>query len=288
MRFVQYNTAGTLAVDLDERPDAGPTFVVRLPSGGEAQTSTAATLDGVDTALAAAAAAGAATLSLASATGVTAGHRYLLGGSEAAGGEVVTVKSVSGATATLVRPLQRAAASGASFESARVTMAVAAAAVQRIARHYHAELTYTVGAAARPVVHVPFDVTRYVPFSALSLENVRALDPLFAKRLAAGTHWPDLREAAWDLILARIAATKAPGALVGTLDLTIPHGYAVRMLVAETAGQTPEQAAARDDLRTRFAQELDACLARAAFDDDGDQAKESHERFLRHVPVMRG
>ena len=286
MRFVQFQTAGSLVVDLDERPDSGATFVLLYPSGGAAQASTAATRGAADTTIGAAAA-GASTVTVASASGIAAGERYLVGGPEASGGEVVTVRSVSGTTVTLVRPLQSARAASTAFQAARVTLSVPALAT--IARHYRAVLTYAVGSAARPDLTIPFDVTRYVPVSTLTMEDVRDVDHLFAKRLQAGAWWPGLRAQAWEIVLRRIAATKGPGDLVGAVDLTMAHAYAVRELVAETAGAaTPEQAAYRDDLRARFRQELEASLAASAWDDDQDNAIEPRENWGRSITVLRG
>jgi hypothetical protein len=284
LRFLTYNTAGSLWVDLDERADATPTFVVRYPTGGEAQASASVTLDTVNTTLSGAASAGATTLSLTSASGVTVGRRYIVGGSEALGGEQVTIKSLSATTATLVRPLQRAASSGATFQSTRVTMSVSA--LTKIARHYRCEITYAVSSAARPVMHVPFDVTRYEPVSMLQLEDVRAIDSIFAKRLGSGIWWPALREEAWQLILRRIAATKDPGSMVGVIELSQVHAYACRMLAAETAGE--EHKDYRDDLRARFQQELEATLAASAYDDDQDQNAESNEAWARSITILRG
>lgn len=286
MRFVPYNTAATLTVELDERPDSAPTFAVYTAAGGSIQTGTS-TLASVATTLSGSAAAGATTLSLTSASGVTAGHRYLLGGSEAAGGEVVTVRSIAATTATLVRPVMVARASGASVQSARVSVSVSAIATP--GRHYRVQLAYAVGSVARAPVDVPFDVTRYVPRTTLTLEDVRSLDPVFARRLAAGAWWPDLRAEAWDLVLRRVAAQKGPGDLVGALDLTTAHAYAVRALAAElAAGAEPEHVPYRDQMYARLASELEAGLAAAAFDDDQDGAAAAHERWYRTVPVVRG
>lgn len=286
MRFAQLSTATTLTVDLEERPDAGATFVVYNPQGGEAQASAAATIDAVSTTLAAAAQAGAMALSVASATGITVGRRYLVGGAESAGGERVTVRAVAGTTVTLVRPLRYARASAAAFQSTRVELAVTGSNVATVGRHWRAEVTYTVSTAARSKAVVPFDVVRYVPIELLSLEDVRALDPLIAKRLAEGAWWPDLKAAAWDQLLHRVAAKVDPGALVGTVNLTVPLGYLIRTLVAETAGRDHEPTRAL--LARRFGEELDAALGAHAVDDDQDGAVERHEGWRRTIVLERG
>lgn len=283
MILVPLSQAYAVSLDLPARPDSAPTFGVYGPSGASVQTGTA-TLDGVSTTLAASASASAQTVTLASGSGVAAGRRYFLGGTEENGGEVVTVRSVSGATATLVRPLQRAAASGATFASSRVTVSLNA--IATVGRHYRLSLAYDVAAEPQAPWIVPFDVVRYVARTGLTLEDVRALDPQFAKRLPAGTWLPGLVERAWQMILARVASRIDPGALIGAVDLTTAHGYLVRALALETAG--PENDAARALYAERFAQEFEAALTTTAVDNDQDGAVERNEGVYRSVSVARG
>lgn len=286
MRFALKDTATTFAVDLPDRADATPSFTVTGPSGGVLLTSTPATLDAVDTTLASAAAAGATSVSVTSASGVTVGRKYLLGGPEATGGERVTVRAVSGATVSLARPLRTSKSNGASFRSTRVECAVTAAAVPSYGRHYRLTISWDVSTVDQPPVEVPFDVTRYVPLTHLSVDDVADLDPILAKRLPAGLWAPALIAQSWDMLLRRVAAKKEPGALIGSIDLTTPHAYLFRALLAETAGS--DFATYRDDLRARYDAELELSLAAAAFDDDGDGSPEPHERWMRGIDVMRG
>lgn len=283
MILVPLSQAYAVSLDLPARPDAAPTFTVYSPEGATLQTGTS-TLDGVSTTLSGAASAAAQTLSLASATGVTAGRRYLLAGTEEEGGEVVTVRSISGTTATLVRPLTRAAASGATFKSTRISVSVSA--VGTVGRHHRIALAYDVGAVAQPPWQVPFDVVRYVVRTGLTLEDVRALDPQFAKRLPAGTWLPGLIERAWAMLLARVAAKVDPGAVIGGIDLTTAHGYLVRALALETAG--PENESTRALMAARFEQEFEASLTTTAVDNDQDGIVERNEGVYRSIPVSRG
>jgi hypothetical protein len=286
MRFALKATATTIAVDLPERPDALVSFVVVGPSGGETQASASASVDNVDTTLTGAAAAGATSVTVASAGGITAGRKYLLGGSESTGGERVTVKSVSGLTVTLARPLRLAKSNGARFTSTRVECAVGAAGVPSYGRHYRLTISWAVSTVTQSPVEVPFDVVRYVPLTHLSLDDVTDLDPLLLKRLPAGL-WPTaLIERAFDQLCRRIAAKKGPGTLIGAIDLTIPHGYLFRALLAETAGADFDEY--RKMMFARYAETLDEVLASAAFDDDADGSPEPHEQWFRSVDVIRG
>lgn len=286
MRFVLLDTAATLAVDLPARADATATFVVKNPSGGIVQASASVTLGAANTTLSGAASAGATSVAVASAAGITAGRKYLLGGPEAEGGERVTVRAVSGLTVTLARALRAAKASGAAFQSTRVELAVASTTPSAVGRHWRAEVAWAVSAAAQPTHVVAFDVVRFQPVSTLDGDAIADLDPVLVKRLPAGTWLPGVMDACWDMVLRRVAQTKDPGALVGTLELTTAHAYLVRATLAETGGE--EWAAYRDDMRARFKQELDAALAAAAIDDDQDGAVESNEGWRRTVLVERG
>jgi hypothetical protein len=286
MRFALKDTATAIAVDLPERPDYAASFVVVGPSGGETQAETVADVSAVDTTLASAAAAGATSVTVDSAAGLTAGRKYLLGGSESTGGERVTVKSVSGTTVTLARPLRTAKLINARFCSTRVECVLTAAAVPSYGRHYRVTISWSVSSADQPPVEVPFDVCRYLPVTHLSLDDVTDLDPVLLKRLPAGLWPPALIERAFDQLCRRIAAKKEPGALIGAIDLTTPHGYLFRALLAETAG--PDFEEYRKLMVARYGETLDEVLASAAFDDDQDGAAEDHERWYRGIDVMRG
>lgn len=288
MLLLQFEQAAVVAVDLPQRADATPAFVVYNGSGGTALSSTSVTMDAVDTTLNGALSAGATTAVLTSVSGVTAGRRYLMGGSEDAGGEFVTVKSLSGSTATLVRPLRYAHATASAFQSTRVTCAVTADTVATIGRHYRLEVTWAVSTVTQPAWVLSFDVTRYAARSTVtSLEDVAAGDPLLGKRLPAGLWWPDLRDAAWDEITDRVAAKVDPGALVSGTALSRAHRYLCRVLIAETGG--PDWSDYRDRMAQRVNEIFDGSLAATAVDDDQDGASEAHEGVSPHtITILRG
>lgn len=286
-RWLQVDVGGTVYADeLHERADVSPTFEVKSTSGAVLASGTGS-VDAVNTTLAAGAGAGATSLSLTSASSVAVGRRYFVGGTEDAGGEIITVDAISGTTITLARPLMRAAASGSTFYGTRVSCAVSAAACAMIARGCRVEVTYTVSSAARPVLSLEFDVTRYALRTGLTTEHVRDLDPALARRAAKGTVWPRVIELAWERIVTRIGLQKDPGGLVGAIDLTQPHALAVLLLIAEQSTDA-ESVQRAELLRTRLDTELAAMLAARAFDDDQDGAVEPHEGFVRTINVMRG
>jgi hypothetical protein len=300
LHFVQLDKAKTLRVDLPLRCDSGATFVVKSPSGGTVQSSASVTRNGVDTTVSGALAVGATTLTVLSATGIKRGKRYAIGNAgngtaanEERGGEVVTVKGISGTTVTLARPLTRAQDNGALFQSREVELAIASTTPTTVGRHWRAEITWSAddGTAASTVSQstfiVPFDVVRFDPVSTATEDDLFDMDPVAPKRLPAGLVWHSLRDRAWEMILRRVAAKVDPGALVGTIDLTSAHVYLIRALLAETAGQEPERVQYRELMAQRFGEEFEAAVSTQPVDNDQDGAVERHEGVSMHTIDLR-
>lgn len=282
MRWVQLNTSGSIAVDLPKRPGGAGSAVVRDLHGGALETITP-TLDAVSTTLSALAAAGAGSLALTSASGVTAGRVYLVGGAEAEGGEAVTARALSGSTLTLVRRLERERASGATFQSARLSFAITTASTAVPRRNARIEWT---NPDTGEVVPIPFDVTRYAPVSTLTAEVILGLDPQFKKRLAAGEWLPGRIAIAWDMLLGHIAAQVQPGGLIGTVDLTTAHGYLVRALAAETAGKDAAEEYVM--LSRRYAEERERVLTACAYDERQTGNASNRRGYHRSINLVRG
>lgn len=280
MRWVQLAGTGSLTYDAPSRPTGAGTAVVRDLHGGALETVTPV-LDSVSTTLSAAAAAGAASLSVTSGTGLAAGRRYFVDGAEAEGGEALTALAVSGTTVTTVRRMQRAHASGATFRATRLTFAITAASTQNPGRNLRVEWTSPEGL----VVAIPFDVTRYAPVSALTVEDLVDDDPQLLRRVAAGEHLPARIARAWDILLKHIAQNYAPGGLTGAVDLTVAHAYLVRALLQEGAGKSDEAVRQLEDLRKRYENERDNALGAAAYDaqQTGNAANGQHRRMIRLV-----
>ncbi len=283
MRWVQYGTSGSVTFDLPSRPSGAGTAAV-LTTAGSALTSPTPTLDSVNTTLSASAAAGATSVTVTSATSVSAGRRYLVGGAETAGGETVLVAAVSGTTVTLARPLTSARASGATFQGVRVTVAVSSACTATVARQYRVEWT---DPDTSEVIAVPFDVTRYAPRTFLTMSLLLDLDAALRKRVAQGTWLPAVIERAWEMLLDDLGTKdRHPGGYAGHIELTTPHAYLVRSLLAET-DTTAEGIAYRDDMRQRYADELARALASVAYDAAGDGNAVVGASQWRGVPLVR-
>jgi hypothetical protein len=285
MRFVQKGRAATLDLYLPRRPSAAGTFVVYTAAGSELQASSAASLDSVSTTLSAAADAGAASVTLTSATSVTAGRRYLLDGTEDTGGEMVTVRSVSGTTVTLAARLLRAHASGATFQGTRVTFAVSA--ITQSGRNHRVEYSYPEG-DAQPSVTVPFDVVRYSVVTNLTAADLRTVDGQLAKKIPAGVWLPDVIASAWSTLQADVSVECDPGAIVGAVDLTTAHAHLCRFLLADaTAGDDQEMQDARTRYAARYREELKRQLATLSRD-EGQTGVATSRPYTSSVRVGRG
>lgn len=197
---LRYQGSGTLTHTIREgRPDETPSAVLYDRAGAALATPTV-TSDPVDTTLASGAADGAVTLTLTSATGVVPGDEYLVsGGGRSAWTRVL---SVSGAVVTLADGLAGAFASGATFQSTRVTIPVTSASTGTLEENRYAVLTYEVG-GVEYTDHAYFDVVRSPwplvvlstaeyrrlvgPMAAAELERDGAQDLRFADEIAQAT-----------------------------------------------------------------------------------------------------
>lgn len=285
MRWVQLNVPSVLTADAPRRPVGVGTYVVLDVSGGTLQAAAAPTLDAVSTTLTVLAPAGSSTLTLASVAGLVVGRRYLLGGPEPTGGETVTIRSVAGLVVTTVRPLRAAQAVGATLQGTRLSFPVGAPSITTPCRNRRIEWTPAAGDEDLALV-LPFDVPRYAPVTYLVIEDLRDLDPLLAKRLSAGTWLPAVIARAWDVLLGHVSQKIDPGGVAGTVDLTIAHGYLVRALLAETAGQDTEAVAY---LQIRYQQERDNALGALAYDlaQTGAAKSGAGGWSARSIPLVR-
>lgn len=286
VRYVVLDKAATLVVTLQSRPTGAGSAVVRDASGAILETITP-TLDTPNTTITADVAAGKATLAVASATGLVRGRRYLLDGAEDGGGEQVTVTAIASLTLTLARVLRRAHASAATFVSTRLSLPITAASTATVGRNLRVE--WTSPDEPHDVVAIPFDIVRWSPVSGLSVEDLRAGDPLFVKRIPQDMWLPDVVAQAWDKITDSLATKgRVPGSYAGTIDLTRAHGYLCRAILAEGFTRDAEGVAYLDDMRTRYRQELDETLAGLAYDESGSGAAKTGAGEWRGLPLVRG
>ena len=285
MRWVQHQGTGSITFDLPSRPSSAGTARVLDAAGGVLQSSATTALDSVNTTLSGALSAGASSLTVSSASGITVGRRYLVGGAEESGGESVLVSSIASTTVNLVRRAGRAQASGATFQGTRITVTISTASTAACARGLRVEWTDPSSGA---VLAVPFDVTRYAPQTWLAAQDLLDFDPILRKRMADGAWLPALVSRAWEMLLDDIATKdRHPGGYAGHIDLTVAHGYLVRALVAETSGQAPDDVAYRDDMRTQYRNAVERALASVPYDEHEDGTTRVGTGVWRGIPLVR-
>jgi hypothetical protein len=221
---------------------------------------------------------------LVSATGVTVGGTYLLDGPEDSGGEFVTIKSLSSLTATLVRPVIRAHDTGCAFQSTDVTSAIAAISTAGIG--YWLRIAYEVSTVDQDPIDWPLSVTRFTPTTRVTVESVRDLDPSLTKRFPEGIWFPAIVKRAFEMLIRRLGPRVPPGGVIGTVDLTEAHGYFIRELLAEIAGDPQE--GYRKLMAERASEELDAALSNLKIDSDQDGVPNAHAGWFKSIPLRRG
>ena len=295
--FVQLNGTGIISFELPVRPVNNQVTASIFSSNGSLIASNDASL-GVPlcTVDVRQASFGAAVLTVAAAAGslsftgnvstYTKGKRYLLGVSEEQNGEMITVRSNAGGVVTPLRPLINSFAVGDSITDPEVRVTVPTSSTGEVSVNNYIRLSYTgsVSGLSGDAIHKSFDITRYIPVTTLSIEDLRDFDPQLAKKGLAGLSINAIMKKAWEQILARVGARGNMSGLVGSVDLTVPHSYLTRRMIAELDMEQKEYA---DMLALRFNEEFESIVGVTAHDANGDGAINSWERFRNTVSWVR-
>ena len=285
--FVQFQGSGYLDFQLPVRADDGSIQATIYSSNGSILSSSVQFTSGtVDTTSDAEYEAGSSLIVLNSTSSIQKGKRYLFGGPEELQGEFVTVKRLGPAdnAVTLMRPTINFHEVSSSFESTDVRVLVSGSSTNQVSTNNYCKLAFEYQAEAQPEFHKSFSVTRFIPVTNLSIEDLRDFDAQMGKKGLAGTNFSRLQEKAWEMILARVGARGNMGGIVGTVDLTTPHSYLVRRLILENDPANKEQA---DAMSQRFNEEFEAVFTVAAHDKDGDGAINPNERLRTTIRIIR-
>lgn len=286
MHFINLSTGGTIFFEFPTQPDSGSISVKLYAPNGSGWGAPSVTPDTVNTTITGTVGPGSQTLGVNTVTGLVAGRRYLLDGPETVGGESITVKAVSGSSVTLFRPVITAHLSGSSLKGTGCLVSLTGSQTGTVGRGYRGEAFWTLDGVAQHPVVFSFHLVRYSPVSYLTMEDVRDLDPTLASKLPKGAFFSALRDKTWNMILNRVASTVNPGAVVGTVDLTVAHSFLVRSELALTAG--PDFIEYRTQMAQRFAEELEAALAACTVDTNEDGIIAANEAFRRVIHLVRG
>lgn len=285
--FFQYNGQGYLEFLMPEKADVDSVVATIYNSEGAiVSASVTYTSSSVSKLLQSPVSAGLSFLPLDSTSGIQPGKRYLLDGKEEFGGEFVTVRSLAtGPTGVnLFRPTIAQHASGALLQGTSVKVLISGSSTETIEKNFYCKLAYEVNSEPQPELHKSFHVTRFVPVTNLSIEDLRDFDPQLGKKGLSGLHLKNLVDTAWEMILSRVGARGNMGGLVGSIDLTVPHSYLVRRLILENDPERKEQA---DAFSQRFNEEFEASMGVVAHDVDGDGIINPNERFRNTIRFSR-
>lgn len=283
--FVQLNGQGYLDFLMPERADVGSVVATVYNSNGSVVSASATyTSSSVSTVLQSSVSGGVTFLPLDTTASIQSGKRYLLDGREDFGGEFVTIKNLTVSGANLYRPTINSHASGSSFEGTLVKVLLSGSSTETVGNNFYCKVAYEVNSEPQAEIHKSFNVTRFVPVTNLSIEDLRDFDPQLGKKGLSGLHIKNLIDNAWEMILARIGARGNMGGLIGSVDLTNPHNYLVRRLILENDPERKEQA---DAFSQRFNEEFEASMGVAAHDADGDGSINPNERFRNTIRISR-
>lgn len=280
MIFLTLGMAGTVEWYAPLRPDAGPTVTIRNRDGSEeVAAGTAATLNAVDTTLAEGAAAGATSLLLTDATGVSVNRRYLVSG-QSAQSDVVEVKQVVGTTVTLKYPLVYAHPNASDFESTLVSYSISStvlASTDQPQDYWSMEVAWAVGGVTQTPGVVMFHTTLHPVTNPVSPIDLYRIEPFLSRNLAVDTDLQDICTRAFDEVCERLFARSIkPYDVIGSKQFERAVQYLALFLCAEQYGQA--YATEQDRLWKRFGDTLEVFQANAAVDDDQDRAVETHEK----------
>lgn len=278
--MIQRDVGGEIEWRLPSRPDGAPnapTADIYSDRNDHKVTAGATTTDSVDTTLAAAAAAGATSLAVTSATGIVEGRQYRIAASTSGPAEWVRVRSISGTTLTIAPALTRAHAAGAAFQGTRVTYTVAGTAADRLGSNWRAVLTWYSGGTRQNDSITTFDVGLYPLRSSLRWPDVATFDPWLQRRLPADYDWEGAIDDAWDELMLHLGPRIRPGLMIGDSELRIPHRFLLLQRAAVLFGGDRGR-----DLIEHYGKLYTDALQKVAgavgLDEDADGVLQAHER----------
>lgn len=183
----------------------------------------------------------------------------------------------------LHRPLEQDFASGSLISSPTVTFSFTSTVDfnigNRIEFHYHDFY------GDEQIETIPFNALPYHLKTDASIETVAALDGQIAEKLNSGVNFDTLKNATWEMVVARVHANKAVGTLVGTVNLTNAHSFMILAQLAQGAG--PEYLEYRNSLLKRFEEELHSTLSSLqTFGDENGITKQKD--WFRFIDIARG
>jgi hypothetical protein len=212
-------------------------------------------------------AAKATTLSLASATGVVNGRRYRLGATASTDPtEVVTVKSLSGSTATLTAPTIAAHATGAVFTGLRAYMDVTSTQADTLWWGGHADF---IPASGDPVTEDVDCVAHKIPEMLCDESDLREIFPKLGKIVDAELDLPRTLRTARDRFLLDFGGKFRVYAALGASAFREP--CAMKWWLQRRYALGDDFADIMAQLAKDYQAQIEHLRSQVAFDTDGDE-----------------
>lgn len=267
---------GTIDILLNARPAAAPaaTVTVRGPGGTIYVNAQSATVDSVETTLSSSAARGARSVAVTSATGIIAGREYLVGDGTSNPREHVRVRSISGTTITLVRPLLYAQASGDSFDGVYLSYAVTAAQATSLFLGGRVTWIWTEGTTTRNTLR-SLDCTLYPHERLATAQDLGRVMPKIFYRIPLEIDVEEALDLGYQDTLERLEGPVRIRTKTDSHSFIEATAYGAARRIAESMGS--EQAEVRDYYAKRWAEKCDAAAQLGPFDNDQDGFVEAHE-----------
>ncbi len=267
------------------RADAGPTVEVVSSSGGTLVAAlTAATLDSVNTTITNGVELGVQLLTVASATAIARGTRYVLADPY----EEVEVSRVSGTTVYLTGPLWYEHPNGAAFQGHKISHSLTSSQAATEDDHCVARFSWALSTVSQVRGQVDFAITRNKPICPVSPVDIHKADPELQQKLSLGVDINALIAIAFDEVMEDLSA----GGLwsydyIGSEKLKRSVVYKTLHLCSEFYG--PHFKDERDRLWNRYRETLATFRSIAASDEnrDGSVTTTERNRGLRTFTIVR-
>lgn len=257
----------------DEQPDASPSLTLCDSDGVEIASGVTLTIDPVTTTLSATAIPGESVVRVASATGITVGRKYLIGGAGEQR-ELRKVRDVLGTDIHLYGALFYRHVSGAALVGMRMAGSLAGAQLQTETRFGKAEITWLYGTATRPPFVEQFAIATHYLRSDLDEHALSTHDEQLLGKLGRDFDLRGKIDEARQELDADITTTYLPWLLRGMPDAyVIAHKWCTFRLLYESIGDS-ERA---DRYAKLYQRALERVQALPTVDNDDDNAIDERE-----------
>ena len=284
LRF-RNDTAATLVFYPPENaPSSAGTVTLYTPGGSVIQSAAAVTCDSVATTIGAAVARSAQSVTVASASGISAGKKYVI--AEGGRSQVVTVRSLASTTLYLEDRMAFALTTSATFKGFSLSYSLTSTHTDVIDRNYRAHWAYTISGVSYQAESY-FDVVAYDSAYTTTWSDVLARHGWIQEEVrTADLDGSTYLDTAWEIVRERFRARQMYLDRVRELDqVKGMHCAAVNWLLAdERAMRDPAMLPLLEQAERRLTTASDDLFSNLAFYDEDDDLAASDGEEARVVP----